>query len=207
MQLASYRLSLQLLRPEFAHLLSKDQEAEIFDLIGRLIQTLSSPDIAIDDRHTPRLYARFLAGLLMRHRREGGAAGRTHHSPPKPQNPTLVQGTTSMGTGTGRSSASSTSSGARGSQSTYTQGPRGDDAAGGGYRQAVFDKNNLEQVYPSEPPNPLNTIDFGGLLGNDGSAFNFGFEALNSYAADEDMLATIQTLKSPTFWQNMMVPG
>jgi hypothetical protein len=41
----------------------------VFDLIERLIQTLSSPEIAIDARHTPKLYARFLAGLLSRYHR------------------------------------------------------------------------------------------------------------------------------------------
>ena len=62
--------------------MTKDQENNVFDLIGRLIQTLSSPKIAIDDRHTPKLYARFLAGLLSRHRRDGGAVGRSQPVPP-----------------------------------------------------------------------------------------------------------------------------
>ncbi|KAG6843914.1 hypothetical protein H0H87_011724, partial [Tephrocybe sp. NHM501043] len=76
----------QLLKPEFSNLLSKDQETEIFDLIGRLIQTLSSPEIAIDDRHTPKLYARFLAGLLSKHRRDGATVGRLHPHPPPSNN-------------------------------------------------------------------------------------------------------------------------
>jgi hypothetical protein len=62
--------------------LTKDQENDIFNLIGRLIQTLSSPKIAIDDRHTPKLYARFLAGLLSRHRRDGASVGRLQPVPP-----------------------------------------------------------------------------------------------------------------------------
>ncbi|KAJ7915584.1 hypothetical protein B0H13DRAFT_2231820 [Mycena leptocephala] len=66
---------LKLLRPEFAHLMPKEEENQVYDLIGRLIQTLSSPEIAIDDRHTPKLYARFLAGLLSRHRRDGATVG------------------------------------------------------------------------------------------------------------------------------------
>ncbi|KAJ7486494.1 hypothetical protein FB451DRAFT_1337421 [Mycena latifolia] len=74
-----------LLRPEFSHLMAKEQENEVFDLIGRLIQTLSSPEIAIDDRHTPKLYARFLAGLLSRHRRDGATVGRLHPQPPAQQ--------------------------------------------------------------------------------------------------------------------------
>jgi hypothetical protein len=46
-------------------------EDEIFELIGRLITMLQ--DVAIDERHTPRLYAQFLASLLTGHRKGGGS--------------------------------------------------------------------------------------------------------------------------------------
>ncbi|OJA14638.1 hypothetical protein AZE42_02677 [Rhizopogon vesiculosus] len=75
---------LKLLRPEFAQLLTSQMEDEIFELISRLITTLQ--DLAIDERHTPHLYARFLASLLMRHRKGGDAvAGRLQHIPPQSQ--------------------------------------------------------------------------------------------------------------------------
>ncbi|KAF9222143.1 hypothetical protein BS17DRAFT_818833 [Gyrodon lividus] len=75
---------LKLLRPEFVHILTREMEDEIFDSIGRLITTLQ--DVAIDERHTPRLYARFLAGLLTKHRKGGGAvAGRLQQLPPTSQ--------------------------------------------------------------------------------------------------------------------------
>ncbi|KAG2080394.1 hypothetical protein BD769DRAFT_1784827 [Suillus cothurnatus] len=64
---------LKLLRPEFAQLLTRQMEDGIFKLIGRLITTLQ--DVAIDERHTPRLYARFLSSLLTRHRKGGGSVG------------------------------------------------------------------------------------------------------------------------------------
>jgi hypothetical protein len=63
-----------ILRPGISSVLSK-QKAEIYDWIGRLIQTFSSPVLAIDDRYTSILYARFFAGLLSCHWREGGASG------------------------------------------------------------------------------------------------------------------------------------
>jgi hypothetical protein len=80
--------------------LTKDQENNVFDLIGRLIQTLSSPKIAIDERHTPKLYARFLAGLLSRHRRDGATVGRLQPVPPS-QNPLSGDGNKD-GNGTGQ---------------------------------------------------------------------------------------------------------
>lgn len=82
--------------------MTKGQENDIFDLIGRLIQTLSSSKISIDDRHTPKLYARFLAGLLSRHRRDGVTMGRLQPVPPPqfslPENATTTgQSTLPMG--------------------------------------------------------------------------------------------------------------
>ncbi|KAJ8079809.1 hypothetical protein PM082_016631 [Marasmius tenuissimus] len=62
---------LKVLRPDFSSLLPDEEKSEIYQLIARLIQTLSSPNIAIDDRHTPKLYARFLTGLLSHYRRDG----------------------------------------------------------------------------------------------------------------------------------------
>ncbi|KAG5637475.1 hypothetical protein H0H81_004446 [Sphagnurus paluster] len=76
------RNSAQLLRPEFASLLSKDQENAIFELISRLINTLSSDKIAVDERHTPNLYARFLTKLLSERRGDGSTVGRLHLQPP-----------------------------------------------------------------------------------------------------------------------------
>jgi len=52
------------------------EESEILGLIANLIQVLSSPGlVAMDDRHTPKLYARFLAGLLGRWRMRKPSAG------------------------------------------------------------------------------------------------------------------------------------
>jgi hypothetical protein len=79
-----YLISVKLLRPEFVHILTREMEDEIFDSIGRLITTLQ--DVAIDERHTPRLYARFLASLLTKHRKGGGAvAARSQQLPPPSQ--------------------------------------------------------------------------------------------------------------------------
>ncbi|KAI0631459.1 hypothetical protein C8Q77DRAFT_1159249 [Trametes polyzona] len=59
---------LKLLRPEFSSFVSHEMQTEIFDLISRLIDVLRSPEIAIDERHTPALHSRFLHGLLRKHR-------------------------------------------------------------------------------------------------------------------------------------------
>jgi len=54
-------------------------------LIERLINTIGSPQISIDKRHTPKLYSRFLESLLAKHKRDGAAVGRVHQQGPPAQ--------------------------------------------------------------------------------------------------------------------------
>ncbi|KAJ7063571.1 hypothetical protein C8F01DRAFT_985730 [Mycena amicta] len=81
-------LVLQLLRPDFSHWMVLEEENQVVGLIDRLIQTLSSSEVAIDDRHTPRLYAHFLAGLLSRRGQDGAPVGRLQPQPPPTQQQT-----------------------------------------------------------------------------------------------------------------------
>lgn len=53
-----------MLRPEFAVLLDAEQRARIVALVGRFVEVLASPAAAIDETHTPKLYAKFLHGQL-----------------------------------------------------------------------------------------------------------------------------------------------
>jgi hypothetical protein len=170
-------------------------------LIGRLIQALSSHDIAIDDRHTPKLYARFLAGLLIRHRRDGVTTGRLHAMPP-PQNP-LQDSDTQYGSHMPPTSSQSTFSVPQ-PQAGTQDGQRHD----GRYSHTGFSGNEkTEPVYE-----PEGTFAFGGPIdfGTSAmsSAYSFDFGSPNSSGTlDEEMLATMQTLKNPAWWSNMMMPG
>jgi hypothetical protein len=184
----------QLLRPDFSNLLNKEQENEIFDLIGRLIQTFSSPEIAIDDRHTPRLYARFLAGLLSRHRREGMSAGRLHQQPP-PQNqiPRPSHGDYNL--------TNSSSSAFSVAQPQNTQ-----SHDNSGYTQSLYSQSEKSNTHtptyqeggvayvPSTTPIEFDT------------SYDLGLGSGN-ILSEEEMLATMQALKNPAWWQTMMMPG
>ncbi|RDB22039.1 Protein priB [Hypsizygus marmoreus] len=185
---------LKLLRPEFSNLLAKDQETEIFDLIGRLIQTLSSPEIAIDDRHTPKLYARFLAGLLSRHRRDGATVGRLHPQPP-PSSHSSSQGFMPQSSGASSTSTFSISQ----SQGAHDQG-QGQGYNTGSFSHAVGTMDTTP-IYQPEATFSAGTgaIHFGSDLG----LASFG----SGGVSDEEMLATMQALKNPAWWQNMMMPG
>lgn len=76
---------LKLLQPRFASHLSPETCAEIKGLVQKVVELLSSEDIAIDERHGPGLYARFLRNLLQspvlrqgpRHLRMTKSAGAT----------------------------------------------------------------------------------------------------------------------------------
>ncbi|GLB42696.1 putative fungal specific transcription factor [Lyophyllum shimeji] len=181
---------LKLLRPEFSSLLTKEQETEIFDLIGRLIQTLSSPEIAIDDRHTPKLYARFLAGLLSKHRRDGATVGRLHPHPP-PNN------SSSQGSNQPSAPPSSGTFSVAPPEGGYDQ-MQAQGYGAGSFNQAVAKIDNTP-IYQPEATFSAGT-----------GAIHFGSE-LSAFAgngvADEEMLATMQALKNPAWWENMMMPG
>lgn len=58
---------INLLRPKFLPLLEERQQREIIILVSRLIDVLSSRDVALDGRHTPALYSKFLSSLMERH--------------------------------------------------------------------------------------------------------------------------------------------
>lgn len=98
---------LKLCRLEFSSMISEKQRTDIFNLIGRLIQTLSSPDIALDNKHNPRLHARFLAGLLERQRKESSRTTVVRQPPPTAgsSSSTVVQSAATRGN-TGRDHSS-----------------------------------------------------------------------------------------------------
>ena len=49
------------------------REQEITQLVQRLIDLLGSDEVAVDARHTPKLYSRFLADVLAKHQRAKAA--------------------------------------------------------------------------------------------------------------------------------------
>ncbi|CCL98870.1 uncharacterized protein FIBRA_00877 [Fibroporia radiculosa] len=188
---------LKLLRPEFKSLITSEQEAEIYDLIGRLISTWSSSEISIDDRHTPKLHARFLAGLLTRHRRDIATSGRIQSQPQHPPQTQTSQTTpgssTTFQSQAGSSTASSPSQhifAAAPSQSDYQENPG--MSSGGALAQASMSGELVYQpdiVYAGSGPMEV----FDSALGPNGQ----GFESLGPLAH----------LNNPGYWRDMMMPG
>lgn len=184
---------LKLLRPEFSNLLSREEENEIFDLIGRLIQTLSSPNIAIDDRHTPKLHARFLAGLLSRHKRDGTGAvvGRLQTQPHQ------IQAQPESNSG---------------SVSTFALNPSQQQQQQ--QQQGHYTYQTSSQSTPVYRPEATYAVGASIQFGSsDLEPFDLSSSIPDGYlngipsSWDEEGLATMAALKNPSWWQNMMMPG
>ncbi|KAG6854333.1 hypothetical protein C0991_008228 [Blastosporella zonata] len=58
---------INLLRPKLLPLLDEKRQTEIIQDVRNLIVILGSKDVALDGRHTPALYSRFLSSLLAKH--------------------------------------------------------------------------------------------------------------------------------------------
>lgn len=55
---------IKLLQPKYASYILPEQRAEIIRTVERAVEFHGASDIGVDDRHGPRLYSRFIGGLL-----------------------------------------------------------------------------------------------------------------------------------------------
>ncbi|OSX62760.1 hypothetical protein POSPLADRAFT_1141216 [Postia placenta MAD-698-R-SB12] len=186
---------LKLMRPEFKSLITQEQEAEIFDLIGRLITTLSSPEIAIDDRHTPKLHARFLAGLLTKHRRDIATSG--HIRPQNPDPPQNLAQTPQSST----SATTYTTPGSSTAASSPAQHMFPATAPQGGFQDAQSMANGhmfQETILSTEPVYQEETVYAAGTAMDMSPANGQGYE---------ETLGALMALQNPAYWRDMMMPG
>jgi hypothetical protein len=173
--------------------LSREEETHIFDLIGRLIQTISSPAIAIDDRHTPKLYARFLAGLLSKHRRDVATIGllQTNPLPPSSAPPSHELGPAI--------NVTFPLSGPAPEHDVPQDMPAG-------YQNGFVQQQTMVEKFSTPIYRPEATFAGGGGTISFGSDVDM-FTVDGNIASDEEMLATMQALKNPAWWNTMMMPG
>lgn len=52
------------MQPRYANYVSREQRVEIRDKVQRVVDLLGSPEVAVDERHGPKLYSSFLKSLL-----------------------------------------------------------------------------------------------------------------------------------------------
>jgi len=190
---------LKLLRPEFSWLVRADDKTKIFDLIGRLIQTLNSPEVAIDNKHTPKLHAKFLAGLLTKHHQDSNQ-DQLSQAPLPPSKHTVGGNPAPY---EGQPQPSSTSAQYFGHGSGPTQGA---SMSQGGFDSASYAS---DPNFSSQPSIRLSHDTAQYQLQTLDSVAATQDCAMNAMAdlSEEDMLATLRTIGNPNWWSNMMMPG
>ena len=201
---------LQLMRPECSRFITPGLEAEIYRVIERLINTIGSPQIAIDERHTPKLYSRFLASLLAKHKRDGAAHGRMHQQGPPTQsmqpgsNAPVYQPPLRPPQGSHGASSARFTTGVGGASAS-------DLPPSMALNGEVTISNKLSEKRNSDDLGNY-TFDvspdftFGVADHQQGDLMDFTFDPITS-PGNEDMLAAMQAIQSPTWLGNMLMPG
>lgn len=184
-------------------------------MIERLINTIGSPQIAIDERHTPKLYSRFLASLLAKHKRDGAALGRMHQQGPPAQQmqtgsstpvyqqpqqrqpPSHNATSNSFATGVGGANAPTLAQSVPLSSGATTQSELADavpaNTNGSGTGNYVLDQTAADFTFGVQDHQQPDLMDF-------------TFDPITS-PGNDDMLAAMQAIQNPTWWRNMMMPG
>ncbi|KAF9236712.1 hypothetical protein BU15DRAFT_63760 [Melanogaster broomeanus] len=54
----------KLLQPKYSHYFTNERRKEIRTLVQEAVDLLGAPEVVVDDKHGPKLFSRFLAGLL-----------------------------------------------------------------------------------------------------------------------------------------------
>ncbi|KAM5545448.1 hypothetical protein V8D89_000486 [Ganoderma adspersum] len=211
---------LKLLRPEFSGFVPRERQQAIFDLISRLIDKLGSPDVAIDERHTPALHSRFLHGLLRKHRRDLAVSSRPSdaHGPPSQPQPQA----SNRGAAPGSANSNTSTTAFQQSQASASQyGGLGSAGAGGapynnitasiaGSSPAAFSDSSFtlgglspsssSPVFETEP-SYMAVNGNGHVNGHDAAGmFQFGAQSDENWGA-------LLALQNPNYWKDMMMPG
>lgn len=175
----------KLLQPKFAPYLSPDQCEHIRVRVQNVIDLFGSPEVAIDDRHGPKLYSRFLKGLLAMVVDNRGKVRRhkSSSSMPTTENPS-------------RASSVPTASPAT---TTHSLSPPPSQAAMS-FEQFAPAGGVADPFAPTGlPVEQMDTMQ--GLLAPDAEYFR------PPLPFDNDILQSMQSLTDPSVWQDIALPG
>ncbi|KAF8530244.1 fungal-specific transcription factor domain-containing protein [Hysterangium stoloniferum] len=176
---------LKLLRPDFAGIVNRSHKDHILSLVRRLIRLLGSPEIAVDDRHTPKLYSRFLSGLVARYstRKPKGEAGSK-----------VPEGTAP--------------------KQNRNNNPAPDPNAGSNVQQNVTQTSpaHLLNVSDAQYQNQYGHQQVSmspEAYSSPSSINNYQFDEPMPLpeVVPEDFLASMQAINNPGWWENVMMPG
>ncbi|KAH7907013.1 hypothetical protein BJ138DRAFT_1070829 [Hygrophoropsis aurantiaca] len=167
----------KLLQPKYASYFPFEQRLQIRALVQRVVDLLGSPEVVVDERHAPRLYSLFLAGLLATPMAQVSAMSPTStKSPlslPRKQYSRNGKGNSSMASGIGAST------------SDYSQSPSPPQPF-------------LQQQLPRKQSSLFDTD---GHTSNMNSSYFYA-----SVPIDSELLESMQFMSDP-MWQETAVPG
>lgn len=179
----------KLLQPKFAAYLTTERRVEIRSLVQKVIDLLSSPEIAIDDRHGPKLYSKFLKGLL------AAPMAKVDATPPtrKVRQPRSFSGHTPE-------PASETS------YPFYSHpSPAGSASLSPPPRPTALSFDSFAPVGATDPFAPENALNITGI--DDTTGLNLMSEFFQPpLPFDEHILQSMQSLSDPSGWQDTTLP-
>lgn len=179
----------KLLQLKYAHYFTHDQRVEIRDLVQKTVDLLGAPDVALDEKHGPYLYSRFLAGLL------ASPAVRVDLSPTSGKSPLTSP------------NAYKRARKPKISPTKIRNGPAADISTSNDYpspSSAQSSSPSPSYLYPGAE-------NFSGALLQDQAASLAGsssemFHGPLPITLDADLLESAQIMADP-LWQNTLVPG
>ncbi|KAJ2922836.1 hypothetical protein H1R20_g14257, partial [Candolleomyces eurysporus] len=190
----------KLLQPKFASYLSHEQRIGIRSMVQQVVDVLS--EVSIDDRHGPKLYSRFLQGLLAKPLAKIDPSAPDMPPPPR-----------------SRSRKTKTSANHDSMDSTQS----------GDYKTHIINQGSPATSSPSPPPaesiasfdnfrpaggiDPYRPDDAAAYVLNPNAGGNNSADLLMSdyfqpeLPFDEEIVRSIQDLSDPSGWQDISIPG
>ena len=194
--------SIQLLQPKFASYLSFDTRIQIRALVQKVVDLPGSPEVAIDDRHGPKLYSKFLEKLLARPMAQLHPVSPGIGSAPPPKSKSRRQKNVHEGGFHNAPLAFDLPTSASNHPSPTTTSslspPPTEQALSFDHFAPVggFD--------PYGPSGALNTANVGNL---DSMSMDLSEYFQPTLPFDNDILQSVQSLSDPSGWQDMSMPG
>ncbi|KAH6913055.1 hypothetical protein BKA70DRAFT_1369785 [Coprinopsis sp. MPI-PUGE-AT-0042] len=200
---------IKLLQPKFASYLSREKRVEIRNLVQKVIDLLASPEIAVDNRHGPKLYSKFLKNLL--------AKPLAQIDPPntrgvsEPPAPVRRAPKVTKSTSTGESMDTNNMPSSAGAYQTVfnhlTPGKAG--SLSPPPAEAIADFNNFRPVCgvdPYAPDEPIMSM-FDGNMNNSNPDDTFMEYFQPELPFDPDIIRSFNDLSDPNSWQDISMPA
>jgi hypothetical protein len=208
---------IKMLRPEHATLLGAEQRTDILNLVERLVDTLKSPRIAVDVRHTPMLYSRFLAGLLAKYKQNDNAEGTDDGATERTQSdtggiPTPPPPTEKREAPTPESSGGRSATGVsrhKPSPSIEISPPAPDPTSGIPSPQPhmFYHPPADDGLFPTQLTTEDSSASYASTIHPPSTIHGSQYGAQDTMMTEDHMLAPMLAMNAPGFWDSMMVPG